>query len=213
MTALFPEFDKTTSLQASSVSMSRGGSILFEGVNAHINAGDVLWIKGDNGIGKTTLLEAFAGLSRPETGTMTWSSNDIDVPANRIAAYQPHNSFAKPALTAKEDLRFWAQLYGTASKVNEALNSVGLKDRYSIPSRGLSAGQLKRLSLAKLILSQKPIWIMDEPDSAMDKSGTTLIESLVEQHLIRGGSVIIASHKPPQKLGANTRSLTLRGAA
>ena len=213
MTALFPEFDKTTSLQANSVSMSRGGSTLFEGVNAHINPSDILWIKGDNGIGKTTLLEAFAGLSRPETGTMTWLSGDMHVPANRIAAYQPHNSFAKPALTAKEDLRFWAQLYGTASKVNEALNSVGLKDRYSVPSRGLSAGQLKRLSLAKLILSQKPIWIMDEPDSAMDISGTTLIESLVEQHLIRGGSAIIASHKPPQKLGANTRSLTLRGAA
>jgi heme exporter protein A len=210
MTALFPPLERQAELKANSLSMSRGGALLFEGVSLNLGPGDVLWVKGDNGIGKTTLLEALSGLSRPETGTVSWQLDATKVPASHIAAYQPHRSFAKPALTAKEDLAFWAQIYGSLNSLDIAIESVGLKDKRNVSTRGLSAGQLKRLALAKLMLSQKPIWIMDEPDAAMDSVGVKLIDTLIEQQLARGGSAIIASHNTPRKLGLKTRTLTLK---
>lgn len=210
MTALFPTLETKAEIKANRLSMSRGGALLFEGVSLNLGPGDVLWVKGDNGIGKTTLLEALSGLSRPETGTVSWLSSTTEVPASYIAAYQPHRSFAKPALTAKEDLAFWARLYGSLNRLDIAIESVGLKDKRNISTRGLSAGQLKRLALAKLILSQRPIWIMDEPDAAMDSVGVKLIDALINQQLARGGSAIIASHNTPRKLGHNTRTLTLK---
>jgi heme exporter protein A len=113
-------------------------------------------------------------------------------------------------LTAKEDLAFWAQIYGNLDGLDTVIESVGLKDKRNVSTRGLSAGQLKRLALAKLMLSQKPIWIMDEPDAAMDSVGVKLIDALINQQLARGGSAIIASHNTPRKLGLNTRTLTLK---
>ena len=210
MTALFPPLERQAELKANRLSMSRGGALLFEGVSLNLGPSDVIWVKGDNGIGKTTLLEALSGLSRPETGTVSWQLDATKVPASHIAAYQPHRSFAKPALTAKEDLAFWAQIYGNLDGLDTIIESVGLKDKRNVSTRGLSAGQLKRLALAKLMLSQKPIWIMDEPDAAMDSVGVKLIDTLIEQQLARGGSAIIASHNTPRKLGLKTRTLTLK---
>jgi len=213
MTALFPQIDQPVRLEAANLSMSRGGNVLFEGLSASVNSGDVLWIQGDNGIGKTTLLEALAGLSRPDVGDISWSANEHPSSANQLIAYQPHRSVAKAALTAKEDLRFWARIYGTAALTDKALEIVGLSNRHNIPAQNLSAGQRRRLALAKLIISQKPIWIMDEPGAAMDIGGIEIIDSLISQHIARGGSAIIASHGNTRKLSANTRKLTLRAAA
>lgn len=209
MTALFPRIDSTLRLKADGLSQSRGGITLFDGLTASIRSGDVLWIKGSNGIGKTTLLEVLAGLSRPDTGSVTWQRDDTDLAADKLIAYQPHLSFAKASITAAEDLNFWACIYQTGDKVAAALETVGLNGRANVPSQNLSAGQRKRLALAKLLLSGKPIWIMDEPDAAMDEDGTVLIDNLIGQHTERGGSVIIASHAMPRKIGTQTRKLTL----
>ena len=209
MKPLFPQIDKAIRLEVKDLTMSRGENTLFEGLSAAVGSGDVLWIQGDNGIGKTTLLEAMAGLSRPDDGTVSWLENDQPSQASGLVAYQPHKSFAKPALSAQEDLSFWAQIYRTAPKVQDALTYVGLSNKCHVPTQSLSAGQRRRLALAVLIISQKAIWIMDEPSAAMDESGVVLIDELIRQHIDRGGLAIIASHGSPRKLGPHTRKLTL----
>lgn len=213
MNALFPQFDTPTRLEVTNLSMSRGDNVLFEALSATVDSGDVLWIQGDNGIGKTTLLEALAGLSRPDDGDVSWLKDGQLSSPNQLIAYQPHRSFAKPTLSTKEDLSFWAKLNRTNSLVESAFTYIGLSERHSVPTQNLSAGQRRRLALAKLIISRKPIWIMDEPGAAMDIEGVALIDDLISQHIMRGGSAIIASHASPRKLGANTRKLTLRSAA
>ena len=212
MTALFPQIDKPTRLDVNDLTMSRGKNTLFEGLSTSISSRDVLWIQGDNGIGKTTLLEALAGLSRPEAGEVAWLKDDIPIPSTQLIAYQPHRSFAKATLTAKEDLTFWAKLNKSEGLINDALESVDLTERESVPTQNLSAGQRRRLALAKLVVSLKPIWILDEPGAAMDKDGTNLIDDLIRKHIKRGGSAIIASHDNPRKLGVNTRKLILKAA-
>lgn len=209
MTALFPSIDSPARLDAEKLSKSRGGVTLFEGLTASISAGDVLWIKGCNGIGKTTLLEVLAGLSRPDIGSVNWQRDNTAMAADKVIAYQPHLNFAKASLTAAEDLSFWGRLYQVRDKVTAALETVGVSNRANVPTQNLSAGQRKRLALAKLLLSGKPIWIMDEPDAAMDTQGIALIDNLVEQHVKRGGSAIISSHAAPRKIGGQTRKLTL----
>ena len=210
MTALFPQIDKPTRLDVSNLTMSRGHNVLFEGLTASVSSGDVLWIQGDNGIGKTTILEALAGLSRPDAGQITWQQGDSPSSSTQLIAYQSHRSFAKATLTAREDLEFWAKFSQNIGLTENALDAVGLKRRQSVPTQSLSAGQRRRFALAKLIISSKPIWIMDEPNAAMDKDGTILIDELISRHIKRGGSAIIASHGNPRKLGANTRKLSLK---
>lgn len=213
MTALFPQIDKPIRLEVNNLSMSRGENTLFEGLSANVQTGDVLWVGGDNGIGKTTLLEALAGLSRPDSGSVSWLENNQPRTAPHLIAYQPHNSFAKATLTAKEDLSFWGQIYESLNLVDEALNFVDLNSRKDVPTQSLSAGQRRRLALAKLIISRKPIWIMDEPGAAMDNSGAALIDELISRHIQRGGMAITASHDSTTSLGDHTRKLTLRAAA
>ncbi len=212
MPSLFPHIKTTASLNARNVAMSRGDAVLFSGLSTVVNSGDILWIQGDNGIGKTTLLEALAGLSRVDDGEISWQSDGQAVPPSQLIAYQPHQSFAKATLTAREDLSFWAKIYAATQLIDDSLNYVGLTDKASVPTQNLSAGQRRRLALAKLIISQKPIWIMDEPAAAMDIGGADLIDKLVSGHIARGGSAIIASHSQARNLGPNTRKLTLRAA-
>jgi len=213
MTALFPKIDMPSRLEVTNLTMTRGDNTLFEGLSASVHSGDVLWVQGGNGIGKTTFLEAVAGLSRPDHGYISWIKGEDITTAHQLIAYQPHRSFSKATLTTKEDLHFWAKLNHALSLTDEALNHVGLSMRASVPTQNLSAGQRRRLALAKLIISQKPVWIMDEPGATMDKDGATLIDDLIGRHIARGGSAVIASHDSPRKLSANTRKLTLRAAA
>ena len=210
MTALFPQINITTRLEVSGLTMSRGDNVLFEGLNAKISSRDVLWVQGNNGIGKTTLLEALAGLARPDAGQITWLKGDTPTFHNNLVAYQPHLSFAKSNLSAIEDLTFWAKIYKSAELVEMTLKAVGLLTKQSVPTQRLSAGQRRRLALAKLIISSKPLWIMDEPNAAMDEEGVDLINELIKTHINRGGSAIIASHELTRKLSTNTRTLTLR---
>lgn len=210
MNALFTQIDKPVRLKVNDLTMSRGRRALFQDLTTNVTSGEVLWVQGDNGIGKTTLLEALAGLSRPDGGDISWYEAEQLTFASHVTAYQPHKSYAKASLSTKEDLTFWARIYHTAALVDTSLDYVGLTARENVSSQNLSAGQRRRLALAKLIISQKPIWIMDEPGAAMDSSGVALIDSLISQHIKRGGSAVIASHDTTRKLSAKTRKLTLR---
>lgn len=204
-----PRFNEVA-IELIDIAMSRGGVPLFSALSARISNGDILWIRGDNGIGKTTLLGALAGLRRLDTGTIDWTSDKTPCEAGKIIAYQPHLSYAKPALTAQEDLQFWAALHRAQLSSGDVLADVGLETKKHVPTGKLSAGQKRRLALAKLILSNKPVWLLDEPAAAMDSTGTALIDSLLKHHINRGGAAIIASHGAARSISANTRLLTLR---
>jgi heme exporter protein A len=212
MTALFSQFPKPTKIEAYALGMSRGQNVLFEDLSVTISSGDVLWIQGDNGIGKTTFLEALAGLSRPDEGNLHWYIGDSLVTPSHLVSYQPHRSFAKASLTVREDLMFWASIYGRKDLVDEALDRVNLSNRKTLATQGLSAGQKRRLALAKLAVSNKATWVMDEPTAPMDMDGAKLIDGFVTQHIKRGGSAIIASHATPRALSINTRKLVLKAA-
>jgi len=213
MKILFPPIEKLARLEVAELTLSRGERSLISELSLTLTPGDVLWTQGDNGIGKTTLLEALAGIRLPDDGHVKWIESGKAVQPMSVIAYQPHKSFAKGALTAKEDLTFWAKLHKTTTLTTDALDYVGLKRQTQIAAQSLSAGQRRRLALAKLIISQKPIWIMDEPDAAMDNTGVLLIDDLISQHVARGGIAIIASHDTTRKLSTHTRRLTLEAAA
>ena len=200
----------TVAIELTDIAMSRGETPLFSGLSTRITTGDILWVQGDNGIGKTTLLGALAGLHRVDTGTINWTSENTPCQASKIIAYQPHQSYAKPTLTVREDLKFWARLHGAHLSLEGVLSWVGLETKGTLRTGKLSAGQKKRLALAKLIISHKPIWLLDEPAAAMDEVGTALIDGLLEAHIARGGAAIIASHEAARSISSSTRLLTLR---
>jgi len=204
-----PDFDEI-SLQLTDLEMSRGGTSLFAGLSTSVTNGDVLWIQGDNGIGKTTLLGALAGLNTIDNGKILWAQNKTPCDPGHIAAYQPHQSYAKASLTAREDLKFWSGFFQTRISVNEALSAVGLSTKSNVRTGRLSAGQKRRLALAKLIVSEKPLWLLDEPAAAMDQDGIELIDKLLKHHITRGGAAIMASHGAARPLSQATRILTLR---
>ena len=199
-------------LTLESVSLSRGGHPLFSGITLTVKSGDLVWIGGDNGIGKSSLLRLMTGLSRADTGKISWTRSSAPCTANDIIAYQGHQDAFKPAFSAKEALEFWADIMDKPANPARLLSSVGLAGRADVPCGQLSAGQKRRLSLARLILSQKPIWIMDEPTAAMDSGGVALIHGLISGHVARGGSAVIASHQIPRIAGVRTRQLILKAA-
>ena len=209
MSQLYPEIKQTAHIKIDNLSMSRGGTALFSGISVSIDTGQILWIHGGNGIGKTTLLDGLCGLRKPDTGEVVWQHNGVPCLASDIIAYQPHSSFAKAEMSAAEDLTFWGKIYGGMDLITATLDYVGLVQKTSVPCGRLSAGQRRRLALAKLIISQKPIWVMDEPTAAIDASGSEMFDALIRAHISRGGTAIIASHAQAQSLGPSTRKLTL----
>jgi len=204
-----PDFSEV-SIEINNLAMSRGGTPLFSGISTRVTNGDILWIQGDNGIGKTTLLGALAGLHMVDAGDISWRLDKTPCDPGHILAYQPHQTYAKAALTAREDLSFWATLYQTQIPPSEALDVVGLDTKANVRTGKLSAGQKRRLAMAKLIISGKPIWILDEPAAAMDQDGLVLIDTLLKRHSAQGGVAIIASHGAARRLSQATRILTLR---
>ncbi|EEX50892.1 cytochrome c biogenesis heme-transporting ATPase CcmA [Pasteurella dagmatis] len=195
---------KTYQLKTEQLACQRGDKILFTGLNLTVNSGDFVQIEGHNGIGKTSLLRIVVGLAQALSGEVSW--NGINVVKQREnyhydLLYLGHHSGVKPELTAWENLKFYQRI--SACKQGDevlwqVLETVGLLGREDIPAAQLSAGQQRRIALARLWLSKAPLWILDEPFTAIDKKGIQVLTALFEQHVQKGGIVIFTSHQDVQ---------------
>jgi heme exporter protein A len=175
----------TALVAAQDLAVTRGGVPVLEGVTFTLLPGEVLVLRGPNGIGKTTLLRTLAGLQPPLAGR-------IDARPEALA-YGAHADGIKATLTVSENLRFWAAVFGTGgiAPVLEAMNLTALADR---PAQNLSAGQKRRLGLARLLVTGRPVWMLDEPTVSLDAASVALFGQAVAAHFARGGAALIATH-------------------
>jgi heme exporter protein A len=175
----------------------RGGREVFEGVNFAVAAGEALAITGRNGAGKTTLLRLIAGLLEPARGRLELTGGAPDTSLAEQAHYMGHRDALKPALSVQENLEFWyAFLGGRDASAASALVTVGLGGLASLPAGYLSAGQRRRLALARLIAAPRPVWLLDEPTAALDSAGQQRLGELMRAHLTGGGIIVAATHGP-----------------
>ena len=185
-------------LRAAGLAVFRGERLVFRDLHFAVAAGGALLLHGPNGSGKSTLLRLLAGLLRPAAGTLTWDGTDAlaDLPAHaRRVAYVGHQDAVKPGLTVAENLRqFTTRLSG--SVVRDALAALGLEDLADLPGRMLSAGQRRRLALARLALSRAPLWLLDEPTLGLDAHSVAQFGAMLHTHRTRGGVAIAATHLP-----------------
>lgn len=210
MKNLFPFIKKEIKIEINNLSISRGNQVLFNNLTSLITNHDIVIVRGDNGIGKTSLLEAISGLLTPSIGGIKIYSSGNKKYSNEIIAYQPSSSYCKPLLTIKEDLSFWANIYSNDKLVDDVIRSVELKNISNLQTQSLSTGQKKRLEIAKVIISQKPVWIFDEPYAGMDNNGVNLIDTILKSHVNRGGIAILASHKQIEKVKLHTQIITMK---
>ncbi len=180
----------------------RGGRRVFYGVGFSIAAGHALVLTGPNGAGKSSLLRVIAGLIRPAEGRITLEGGDPELSVGEQSHYVGHADPLKPALTVTENLAFWARFLNGARGVDEAalvergLEAVGLADLARLPAGYLSAGQKRRLSLARVLAVPRPIWLLDEPSTALDAASQERLQSVMHTHLSAGGLIIAATHGP-----------------
>ncbi|MFT4012974.1 MAG: heme ABC exporter ATP-binding protein CcmA [Paracoccus sp. (in: a-proteobacteria)] len=174
-----------TLLAARDLAVARGGLRVLEGVSFDIGAGQALILRGPNGLGKTTLLRALAGLQPLAGGEV--------IHAPESMTYAAHADGVKPALTVAENLRFWAEVFGGAALAPAlaAMNLAALADR---PAGMLSAGQRRRLGLARLMVARRPIWLLDEPTVSLDAASVALFAAMLREHLARGGAAVVVTH-------------------
>ncbi|MGX2038808.1 cytochrome c biogenesis heme-transporting ATPase CcmA [Methylocaldum sp. MU1018] len=189
-------------LQARGLECVRSDSLLFSGLNLSVSTGQVLQIEGPNGSGKTSLLRILAGLTPPADGEVLWRGESIVRRRSLLflseVAYLGHQLGLKAELSVEENLRVALALNGlplSPMRLAEVLRTVGLAGREDSLARALSAGQRQRITLARLILSNATLWILDEPFTALDASGVALVEALLEAHLNRGGLAVLTSHQ------------------
>ncbi len=189
----------------------RGGREVFEGVNFTVAGGEALVITGRNGAGKTTLLRLIAGLLEPARGRLELSGGAAEASLPEQAHYLGHRDALKPALSVEENLKFWYAFLGSdnapAAIAQAALAAVGLDGLAALPAAYLSAGQRRRLSIARLIAAPRPVWLLDEPTAALDTASQARLAELMRTHLAGGGLIVAATHGP---LGLdNVRELPL----
>ncbi|MCR9386907.1 cytochrome c biogenesis heme-transporting ATPase CcmA [Vibrio metoecus] len=204
-------------LEVKNLTAIRDERILFESLSFEIHTGELVQIEGRNGTGKTTLLRIIAGLGESDSGEILWQSNKIQ--SDRENYHQDllflgHQTGIKRELTAAENLRFYQAVHQQAvSEVDifQALAKVGLAGREDVPVGQLSAGQQRRVALARLWLSQKKLWILDEPLTAIDKQGVKVLEALFLNHAEQGGIVILTTHQDMFADNPKLRKIRLGG--
>ncbi len=201
-----------TRLTFDKVAFSRGARTLFSELSFVLEPGQIFWIMGDNGIGKTSILKLAMGFLKPDSGEITCQTNGRSIPVEQCIGYIGHADAFEPLLTVRETLAFWAEIYDADPDLNTLIEGFGLSEQINLRTSSLSAGQKRRLALARLSLSNRPIWIMDEPKAAMDQTGQELIASILERHLQRGGSALVASHYDASAIGKHSRKLVLETA-
>ena len=193
-------------LTVENLALSRGGQQLFGAVAFALAPGGLLLLRGPNGAGKSSLLLALAGILRPDGGKIDWHAEDP--PPLHILAHSPG---VKTRLSLAENLQFWREVNGpTGAEPEAALEIVGLGGLGDLDAGYLSAGQTKRLALARLLVTDRKLWLLDEPTASLDAKGDSLVASLIARRLSTGGGVIAATH---DDIAGATATLTLGAAA
>ena len=204
-------------LSGEGLTVWRGETLLFDALDLSVRAGEVLQLAGPNGSGKSTLLRALVGLAELDEGEVSWRGR----PTRRVREafhgsllYIGHKSGISGALDPRENLR---ALLGSdaddAERVEAALVELGLGERLDLPCRALSAGQQRRVALARLRLQSRPLWLLDEPLTALDAAGLDWVRARIVERARSGGAVVYTTHQPLALEGVRARVLTLGGAA
>lgn len=201
-------------LEVKNLFCERDERVLFANFSFQINTAEVVQIIGQNGSGKTTLLRILCGLSDAYSGEIYWQGTDLDEVRDQYyqaMLYVGHLAGVKGSLTAEENLRWMMQLDKSLDKctIATALKQVGLYGFEDVPCHSLSAGQQRRVGLARLYLSSAPLWILDEPFTALDKKGVKEKEALIANHIQEGGSVILTTHHDLMIPGQTIRPINL----
>ena len=189
-------------LSATDLACSRGERRLFAGLTFALDAGEWLHVRGENGSGKTTLLRTLAGVAPADAGGVRWRGADIRSAGEayrRSMLYLGHQAALKDDLTPRENLRLGLAIDGfdaDDAALGQALGSAGLGGREDLAVRHLSAGQKRRVLLARLLLRPADLWVLDEPFNALDSAATALLGVLLEDHLAGGGVAVLTSHQP-----------------
>ncbi|MFJ5368182.1 heme ABC exporter ATP-binding protein CcmA [Bosea sp. CER48] len=175
----------------------RGGRLIFEKLSFVLNAGEAIALTGRNGAGKSSLIAMLCGRLRPDHGSIRLEGGDEEARLAEVAHLVGHRDGLKTALTARENLAFAQAILGDAALTPEgALAMVGLAHASELPVGYLSAGQRRRVALARLLVSRRPYWLLDEPMSALDTASQTMLAGLMREHLANGGAILAATHGP-----------------
>ena len=183
----------------------RGERVVFSRLSFSVNGGHILTLRGPNGSGKSSLLRLMAGLGRPAAGELRWQDGagdgEEDIAEDRAAhrgrlIYIGHQDALKPALTVRENLSFWASLANAESRVDGALDQFALQPLATVPARFLSAGERRRLALARLAAIPAPLWLLDEPTVGLDDRALESLLTLLAAHRDSGGMVVLSTHGP-----------------
>ena len=183
-------------LSIDKLTLERGSRRLIEGLSVTVAAGEALEIRGPNGTGKTTLLRAIAGFLAPSEGTITLAGGVEDATVGEQCHFIGYLNGVRASLTVAENARFWADFLGDGREPDEALDRLGLAALADIPTRYLSAGQRRRLGLARLLLADRPLWLLDEPTVSLDQEGVAALAAIAATHLDKGGLIVAATHLP-----------------
>ncbi len=180
-------------LEVEGLACGRGETVLARDLSFRLNQGSGVLLRGSNGVGKSTLLLTLAGLLPPIAGTVRFHGHDPE--SGPALHYCGHRNGIRPRLSVEDTLRFWAAINGPCGlAIGDALERVGLAGTARLDASYLSAGQQRRLALARLLVSPRKLWLLDEPTAALDSQGHGLVASLLAEHLDAGGLAIIATH-------------------
>ena len=183
-------------LEASGLVCVRGGREVFRGLDFSLSGGQALLITGRNGAGKSSLLRMVGGLVRIAGGRLDLTGSNPELSIAEQAHYLGHQDALKPALTVAENLDFWVRYLGGGVQSNAALAAMGLERLADLPAGYLSAGQRRRLAIARLIAVKRPIWLLDEPNTALDQGAQAGLAKVMTEHLSAGGMILAAVHGP-----------------
>jgi heme exporter protein A len=195
-------------LEARTLSCVRGGRMVYAGLDFAVESGEALILRGANGCGKSSLLRQIAGLLPLAAGAIEWRAQDSDEPIGECLHYVGHLNAVKPYLSVGENLAFWAQMLGGPVTIEAAANFWGLSGLLDTPASILSQGQRQRVSLARLLLVHRPLWLLDEPQAGLDSTNRERLQQALLNHLEGGGMALVASHSSVEVADARDLDMT-----